>query len=138
MYQKLIIVGHLGSDPELRYAPSGKPVANFSVATNRTYANSDGEQVKETTWFRVTVWGKQAENVAKYLHKGRQVLVEGQLIHDTSTGGPRVWTDQNGNARASFEVNAYTVKFLGGGSQQQGGNSSTVSDLPADDEDLPF
>ena len=138
MYQKLIIVGNLGSDPELRYTQSGKPVANFSVATNRTYTNSNGEQVKETIWFRVSVWGKQAENVAKYLHKGRQVLVEGQLVPDHSTGGPRVWTDQNGNARASFEVNAYTVKFLGGGSQQQSGDASTVSDLPAYDEDLPF
>lgn len=101
MYQKIIIVGNLGGDPVMRYTPSGQAVTNFSVATNRQYTASNGEQVKETTWFRVSVWGKQAEVANQYLRKGRKVLVEGRLIPDPQTGGPRIWTGQDGQPRAS-------------------------------------
>ena len=79
MYQQLIIVGNLGKDPEMRYTPSGTPVTSLSVATNRKYTGSDGQVVKETTWFRVSVFGKSAETAAQYLKKGSAVLVEGRL-----------------------------------------------------------
>ena len=113
MYQKVIIVGNLGRDPEMRYTPQGTPVTNFSVATNRRWTNADGTPGEETAWFRVSAWGRMAEVCNEYLAKGRQVLVEGQLKPDPETGGPRIWTGNDGIARASFEVHANTVKFLG-------------------------
>ena len=113
MYQKIIIVGNLGRDPEMRYTPQGKPVTNFSVATSRKWTNADGTPGEETVWFRVSAWGKLGEVCNEYLSKGRQVFVEGQLKPDPETGGPRIWTRQDGTAGASFEVFAFTVKFLG-------------------------
>ncbi|MFQ5814644.1 MAG: single-stranded DNA-binding protein [Anaerolineae bacterium] len=113
MYQKIIIMGNLGRDPEMRYTPSGKPVTNFSVATNRRWTNADGTPGEETIWFRVTAWGKLGETCNQYLSKGRQVFVEGRLRPDPETGGPRIWTGQDGVARASFEITAFTVRFLG-------------------------
>src|SRR4030066_282814 len=112
MYHTIIIVGNLGRDPEMRYTPSGQAVTNFNVATNRQYTDSSGQQVKETIWFRVSTWGKQAETCNQYLKKGNKVLVEGRLVPDQATGGPRVWTRQDGTATASFEVSANTVGFL--------------------------
>lgn len=112
MYQKVIIVGRLGQDPEMRYTPSGQPVTHFSVATDRRWTDQEGQQQDETTWFRVSVWGKQAETCNQYLVKGQQVLVEGRLRPDTETGGPRVWTGNDGIARASYELTAWVVRFL--------------------------
>lgn len=109
MYQKLTIVGNLGHDPEMRYTPAGKAVTTFSVATNRKW---DGGE--ETVWFRVSAWGRLAEVCAEHLSKGRAVLVEGRLRPDPETGGPRIWTRQDGTPAASFEVVAQVVKFLGG------------------------
>lgn len=114
MYQKVVIVGNLGRDPEMRYTPSGQAVTNFSVATNRRWTNSDGSAGEETCWWRVTAWGRLAETCNQYLSKGRQVLVEGRMNPDQETGGPRVWVGQDGQARASFELTAMTVQFLGG------------------------
>jgi single-strand DNA-binding protein len=114
MYQKIIIVGNLGRDPEMRYTPQGTPVTNLSVATNRRWTNADGTPGEETIWFRVSVWGKQAEACNQYLSKGRQVLVEGRLRPDPNTGGPRIWTRQDGTPGASFEITALNVRFLGG------------------------
>src|SRR3990170_2534670 len=74
MFHKVILVGNLGRDPEMRYTPSGQAVTNLNVATNRTYTDNAGNQVKQTVWFRVSVWGKQAEAAHQYLRKGRQVL----------------------------------------------------------------
>ncbi len=111
MYQSITIVGYLGGDPEMRYTPSGQAVTNFSVATSRRYTSSDGTQVNETTWFRVSVWGKSAETTNQYLRKGSKVLVEGRLNPDSQTGGPRIWEGQSG-PRASFEITANTVRFL--------------------------
>ena len=113
MYQKVIIVGNLGRDPEMRYTSSGQPVTNFSVATNRRWTNADGTPGEETVWFRVTAWGKLGETCNEYLSKGRQVFVEGRLSPDPETGAPRIWTGQDGVARASFEITAFTVRFLG-------------------------
>jgi len=110
-YTKTIVVGYLGTDPAMRYTPSGQAVTNFSVAVNRQYKNHDGETVKKTTWFRVAAWGRQAENCNNYLHKGSLVLVEGELVADDN-GGPRVWAGQDGSPHASFELNAASVRFL--------------------------
>ena len=86
MYHTIIIVGNLGKDPEMRYTPSGQAVTSFSVATSRQYTGQNGQKVKETIWFRVSAWGKQAETCNQYLRKGSKVLVEGRLTPDPSTG----------------------------------------------------
>src|SRR5512138_821378 len=112
MFHTIIIVGNVGKDPEMRYTPSGQAVTSFSVATNRQYTTGSGEQVKETIWFRITTWGKQAEVCNQYLKKGSKVLIEGRLTPDKSTGGPRIWSKQDGTSGASFEVTAGTVRFL--------------------------
>ncbi|GAB4462406.1 MAG: single-stranded DNA-binding protein [Anaerolineae bacterium] len=127
MYQKLVIVGNLGTDPELRYTPSGQAVTNFNVATNRKWTGSDGQLNEETTWFRVSVWGKQAEACNQYLSKGRQVLVEGRLTVDRESGGPRVWQAQDGSYRASYEVTAEVVRFMSGGRGESGGYNDNQS-----------
>lgn len=122
-YQKLMLVGNLGGDPEMRHTPSGQAVTNFSLAVNNNWTDeSTGEAHETTCWYRISVWGKQAETCNRYLTKGRQVLVEGKLTFDKETGGPRIWQDQNGKARASFEVNAFDVRFLGSGN----GNGTTT------------
>jgi len=117
----------------MRYTPAGKPVTNLSVATNRRYTNSAGDPVEETVWFRVSVWGKQAEACAQYLSKGRQVLVEGRLIGDEN-GNPRIWTRQDGSPGASFELNAQTVRFLGSGQARAEAEGEAV----AEDDEIPF
>lgn len=139
MYHRILIVGNLGRDPELRYLPSGKAVCNMNVATNRKYTDSNGQQVKETTWFRVSVWGKQAEACHQYLRKGSGVLVEGTLTPDLNTGGPRIWTRQDGTPGASFEVRAAQVKFLPGRGEGEYDNGEDM-DTPSssEDEDIPF
>ena len=114
-YTKLIIVGNLGRDPEMRYLEDGKAVTNFSVASNRQYT-AGGERVKETTWYRVTVWGRQAETCNEYLKSGAQVLIEGRLNPDKETGGPRVYQREDGTSVASYEVTADRVVFLSGSS----------------------
>jgi single-strand DNA-binding protein len=136
MYQKVIVLGNLGNDPELRYTAQGDAVASFSLAANRRWTNSDGQPGEETTWFRVSVWGKQAESVNQYLAKGRQVLVEGRLTPDRATGGPRIWTGDDGQPRASFELRALMVQFLGGGSRAQA--QDAAEETTAEDEDIDF
>lgn len=113
MYQKLIIAGNLGKDPELKFIQSGDAVTSFSVATNRKYTDKTGQKVDETTWFRVSVWGKQAESCNQYLKKGSKVLVEGRLNADKATGGPRIFQRQDGTQGASFEITAESVRFFG-------------------------
>jgi len=137
MYQKLVIVGRLGRDPEMRYTPTGQAVTSFSVATDRQYSDQSGKPVKETVWFKVTAWGKLAETCNTYLQKGKLVLIEGRLTVDTKTGGPRVWTGQDGQARASYEVTAQTVKFLS--QRQEGGEPGQEEELDiATSEEIPF
>ncbi len=111
-FHTIVIVGHLGKEPELRFTPSGQAVTNFNLAANRQYTDSGGLVVKETTWFKIAVWGKSAENCAAFLHTGSLVLVEGRLTCDPETGGPRLYSRQDGMPSASFEVNASTVRFL--------------------------
>ena len=102
MYAKIIIIGNLGSNPEQRFTPSGDPVTQFSVATSRKYGEKD-----ETTWFRVSVWGKQAESCNTYLSKGAKVLVEGRLKAE-----PNVYQRKDGTWASSYELTAETVRFL--------------------------
>jgi len=141
MYHKLIIVGNVGKDPEMRYTPSGQAVTSFSVATNRQYTSSNGEQVKETIWFRVSTWGKQAEVCNTYVKKGSKVLVEGRLTPDKVTGGPRIWNKQDGSPAASYEITAENVRFLSSRQEASDGGAPTSMDAgemsPADD-DIPF
>jgi len=99
MFHTLIFVGNVGRDPEMRYTPAGQAVTSFSVACNRQYTTNNGETIKETIWFRVSAWGKQAEICNQYLKKGSKVLVEGRLTPDKETGGPRIWNGQDGSAR---------------------------------------
>lgn len=129
MYHTLIIVGNVGKDPEMRYAPSGQAVTSFSVATNKQYTNGQGETVKETIWFRVSAWGKQAEACQQYVKKGMKVLVEGALSPDKTTGNPRIWNTADGNPATSYEVTANTVRFL---------SRSDRETVPAEDSDAPF
>ena len=125
MYQKVIIIGNLGRDPEMRYMPDGTAVTNFSMATNRRWTDRNtGQPVDETTWFRVSVWGRQAETANQYLSQGRRVLVEGVLPPDRATGGPRTYTRNDGTVGASFELRADNVRFLGGREDGDGGGSS--------------
>ena len=138
-YQKLIIVGNLGRDPEMRYTPDGTPVTTLSIATNRRWNNADGSQGEETTWFRVTAWRKTAEIAAQYLGKGRQVMVEGRLTPDRATGGPRIWTRQDGTAGASYEVTADRIVFLGGrGDALAGPEGVAEPENYVAEDDIPF
>ena len=106
-FNKIILVGHLGKDPELRYTPQGVAVCNFTMATNDKRRDQAGELQDVTMWFKVTLWRQQAENAAKYLAKGRQVYIEGRLRVEE-------WTDRDGNNRYTLEVQATDMQFIGG------------------------
>ncbi|MBC8330821.1 MAG: single-stranded DNA-binding protein [Anaerolineae bacterium] len=139
MYQKIIIVGNLGNDPEMRYTPSGQAVTNFSVATNNRYTGKDGQRVDETIWFRVSAWGRQAETCNQYLKRGRKVLVEGRMTADRQTGGPRVFQRNDGSYGASYEITAQSVQFLSSqGDDQSFQASDGMSSAPEADDDIPF
>jgi single-strand DNA-binding protein len=103
---KVILVGRLGQNPEVRYTPSGAAVANFSVATNEAWTDKSGQKQEKTEWHKVVVWGKTAENCNQYLTKGRQVYVEGRLQ-------TRQWQDKDGQTKYTTEIQAQTVQFLG-------------------------
>jgi single-strand DNA-binding protein len=127
MYQKLTVVGNLGQNPEMRYMPDGQAVTNLSLATNRRWNDrATGETREEVTWLRVSVWGKQAESANEYLSKGRKVLVEGRLRPDPNTGGPRLWTRQDGSVGASYEIVADRVVFLDSNGNGNGGPTGTA------------
>ena len=139
MYQKVIIAGNLGQDPVLRYTPDGTPVASFSVATNRRWNNPDGSRGEETVWFRVSAWRRQAEICNEYLQKGRQVMIEGELKPDAATGGPRVWTGNDGAPRASYELTARRVVFLGGRGDALPPAPGGPQEPPSEEEEeIPF
>ena len=129
MVNKAIIVGNLGADPELRYTSSGQPVCDMRVATQETWKGRDGEKKERTEWHRVVVWGKQGENVSKYLSKGRQVYVEGRIQ-------TRSWEDREGQKRYTTEIVANNVVFLQGGGRR-GGGGGTNEPPPLDDFDAP-
>jgi single-strand DNA-binding protein len=141
MYQKVILVGNLGRDPEMRYTPSGQTVTNMNVATSESWKDANGEKHERTLWWRVAVFGKMGEACNTYLKKGSKVLVEGRMIADEK-GNPRTFTRQDGTAGTSFEVNAAAVKFLssraesGGG--QPGGEMVEGDAAPAEEGEIPF
>lgn len=138
---KVMLIGRLGQDPELRYTQGGSPVCNFSLATNEIWNDAAGNRKEKTEWHRVIVWGKQAENCARYLKKGRQAFVEGKLQ-------TRDWTDQNGSKRSTTEIVANHVQFLDGAhTGQNRPDSGDVSHEPSppdnydqsfNDDDIPF
>lgn len=107
-FNKIIIVGNLGRDPELRYTPQGTAVCNFSVATSEKKKDKSGEMQDQTTWFRVTLWNKQAETASKYLTKGSPIYVEGRLRIEE-------WSDRDGNNRFTLEVHATDMQFISAG-----------------------
>ena len=123
---KIMLIGNVGSDPEMRYTPNGKAVTSFRMATNYRYVGSDGVRKDETEWFRVSVWGKQAESCNQFLSKGRRVYVEGRLRS-------RNWEGQDGQMRTSLEVSANRVIFL---DRAAPGSLSEEGEL--EPEDLPF
>ena len=102
---KLMLIGNVGTDPEMRYTPNGNPVTSFRIATSRKYIGSDGESKQETEWFTVVVWGKQAESCNQFVTKGKRVYVEGRLR-------TRNWEGQDGQKRVAVEVVANRVIFL--------------------------
>ena len=143
MFHKVVIIGNLGRDPELKYLPSGDPVVTFSVATNRRWTNQDGTQGEETVWFRCTAWRKLAETINQYLTKGRQVYIEGRLQPDKATGSPRVFQRQDGSSGASYEVLVDTIKFLGGpgarpGEPDEGGGVIHEPSGAMGENEMPF
>jgi single-strand DNA-binding protein len=113
---KVILIGNLGRDPELRYTQGGQAVVNFTLATSENWTDKSGEKVERTEWHRIVVWGRVGELCAQYLSKGRTVYVEGRLQ-------TREWEDKEGNKRSTTEINAQTVQFLGGPRGDSGGGA---------------
>ena len=137
---KIIVIGNLGRDPEMRYTPNGDPVTSFSVATSYRYNTAAGEQREETEWFNVSVFGRQAEACNQYLAKGRKVYVEGRI-------SSRTYQDRNGETRVSLDIRAQAVQFLGspggggegaGPSPAGGGYEPPPSGGDFGADDLPF
>ena len=132
---KVLIIGNLGSDPEMRYTPNGDPVTSFSVATNRRYKTRDGGQREETEWFRVSAWGRLAEITNQYLSRGSRVYVEGRL-------SSRTYQTQGGETRVSLDVNAQEIQFLSTSGQDSGDPGGYGGPPPAgpddDADDLPW
>ena len=140
MVNKVILVGNLGKDPEVRFTPSGKAVCKFPVATSEKWTDQQGQKQERTEWHNIVVWGKQAETCGQYLAKGRQVFVEGS-IHTRS------YDDKEGNKRYITEITARDVRFLGGGgggarpTQDAGFSAPPGEDAgPAgpEEDDIPF
>ena len=133
---KVMIVGHLGKDPEMRYTPSGRPVTTFTVAVSRTWNSADGERHSETEWFNVVVWGNLAEICKQYLVKGQQVYVEGRLQ-------TRRWDDKEGQKHTSVEIVANEMMMLGdrhnstSNHPQTSSDAAPETDAPVEDE-FPF
>ncbi|NVJ01471.1 single-stranded DNA-binding protein [Myxococcus sp. AM009] len=144
---KVILIGNLGADPEVRFTPGGQAVANFRIATSESWVDKNGQKQERTEWHRIVVWGKLAELCGEYLKKGRQCYVEGRLQ-------TREWTDKENRKNYTTEVVANAVTFLGGGrrqfSQPRGGDNNDYGQPPPDDmggghggggngdDDIPF
>jgi single-strand DNA-binding protein len=142
MYQKIVLIGNLGRDPEMRYTADGTPVTSFSIATNESWTGQDGQQQERTTWWRISAWRRLAETCNQYLSKGSQVLVEGRVNPDPETGGPRTFTRNDGTVGASYEVTALTVKFLGRRGDEVGfeapGDEAVAPEAGEDEDSIPF
>jgi single-strand DNA-binding protein len=135
MYQKIIIIGRLGRDPEMRYTSDGTPVTSFSVATSRRWTDASGQSQERTVWFRVSAWRRLAEICNQYLSKGRQVFVEGRLSE------PKPYQGRDGEWRASLEITARNVQFLGsrGDVSTETPQADQAGEAPpVDEEEIPF
>ena len=140
-FNKIIVVGYLGRDPELRYTPDGTPVCSFTIATTERKKDKSGDFQDITTWFRVTTWQRQAEVANQYLSKGKQVYIEGRLSQSE-------FTDRDGNTRTSLEIRATELQFLGARGEDGGGSareerparesSPQGASAPISDDDIPF
>ena len=133
---KVMIIGHLGRDPEMRYTPSGRPVTTFSVAVSRTWNTVDGERHSETEWFNIVAWGNLAEICKQYLYKGQQVYIEGRLQ-------TRHWEDKEGQKRTSVEVVANEMMMLGdrrdkNDSDRSQADETESADSESDEDEFPF
>lgn len=135
---KVILIGNLGRDPEIRYTQGGQAVANFTLATSESFSNREGKREERTEWHRIVVWGKTAELCTQYLAKGRTVYIEGRLQ-------TREWEDKEGQKRRTTEVVAQNVQFLGGprgaGGASGGGSGPREGggeDAPPPGDDIPF
>jgi single-strand DNA-binding protein len=124
---KVMIIGHLGRDPEMRYTPSGRPVTTFSVATNRSWTTSDGEAHTETEWFNVVAWSKLAEICNQYLSKGQQVYIEGRLH-------TRQWEDSSNTKRTSVEIVANEMIML----TERHAEKENIADSAPEKDEFPF
>ncbi len=128
---KVLLIGRLGANPEIRYTPEGNPVATFTVATNESYTNKSGEKINQTEWHRVVVFGKLAEIVGEYYSKGKKVYVEGKLR-------TRQWEDRNGNKRWTTEIVANNLFILDSKGEDFTPEETTIEDTPINDDDIPF
>lgn len=139
MLSKITLIGNLGRDPETRQV-GDTTVTNFSVAANRSYTNSQGVKVKETTWLNISAWGRLGEVCAQYLHQGSLVYVEGRLTPDKDSGNPRTFTRQDGSVGASYELRAEEVKFLDRAPNTGNGNGNGQYQAApvVEDDDIPF
>ena len=125
---KVMIIGNLGRDPEMRYTPSGRPVTTFSVATSRSWNTSEGEKHVETEWFNIVAWSNLAEICKQYLIKGQQVYIEGRLQ-------TRHWDDQEGNKHTSVEIVANEMIILG---ERRDTGETTSETETVEEEEFPF
>jgi single-strand DNA-binding protein len=132
---KVMIIGHLGRDPEMRYTPSGRPVTTFTVATSRSWNTVDGERHQETEWFNVVAWGNLAEICKQYLTKGQQVYIEGRLQ-------TRRWEDKEGNKHNSVEIVANEMMMLGDRREASNNHPAESAEEPeptsTDEDEFPF
>lgn len=127
---KVILLGNLGRDPEVRFTPSGQAVANFTIATNESWTDKQGAKQERTEWHRIVVWGKLAELCGEYLKKGRQAFIEGRLQ-------TREWTDKENKKNYTTEIVANSVQFLGSGPGAGGGRRDEMGPPPPGDDMAP-
>ena len=132
MFQQTTLIGYVGNDPEMRYTPSGIPVTSFSLATSKKWTGQDGQPQEQTVWWRVQCWQKSAEVAAKYVVKGKLLMVQGEV------GAPNAYIDREGKARASLEVRANLIKFLGGKDGSQSGGVVASEGESVHEEEVPF
>lgn len=138
---KVMLIGNLGRDPEIRYTTSGQAVANFTLATTEKYTNKAGDKQEDTEWHRIVAWGRLAEICGEYLTKGRMVYIEGSIR-------TRSWEDKDGNTKWTTEIIARNMQMLGGQGTRSESSSTADEKIPADfdieddsfgsDDDIPF
>jgi len=135
-YNKIVLIGHVGRDPEVRYTQQNRAVTNFSIATSEVFRTFEGENEKRTQWHKIVAWGKLAEFVEKFVRKGKQILVEGNLRYNS-------WTGQDGVKRTSAEIYAESIVLLGKKDssdydRSEPQNTGDFEDYPDTDDNLPF